>query len=238
MFSAIKTKKLHRAAAAGDIEKMLSLVKKGADVNASSLLDGITALHLSARHGVFDGAEFLIRNGADVNAREKASETPLHWASGRGHAEVIRLLIRNGALLDARAGVFGETPLHEAAWAGHREAAEVLLEYGASAAAADWKGANPLHWACAGKGHARTIKLLIENGVQVNAPGGAMEETPLHAAARADNHAAAGILIDEGADTGLKDRDGRTPFETAVKFKSRMTADILRKNMSKNTPRT
>lgn len=231
MFSYIRAKHLHRAAAAGNLETIISLVEGGTDVNAPSFLDGVTALHLSARHGAFKASEFLILSGADVNAREKASETPLHWAAARGHADVARLLLQSGASPGSRAGAFGETPLHEAAWGGHCAAAAVLLENGASAGMKDWSGRTPLHWACSGKGHPGTVKLLLKKDGGPDASGGTLEETPLHSAARTDNHRAAGILLAAGADPGARDKDGRTPLETAVKFGSSMTAAVLRKKI-------
>ncbi len=44
----------------------------------------------------------LIKKGGDMNAKSnKKGETPLHWATSRGHGEVAELLIASGADMNA-----------------------------------------------------------------------------------------------------------------------------------------
>jgi ankyrin repeat protein len=57
-------------------------------------------LHLVAKRGDVNGAQWLLDRGADPNARWNhwdAVVTPLHLAAAQGHAEVVRLLLKAGA---------------------------------------------------------------------------------------------------------------------------------------------
>ena len=48
--------------------------------------------------------------------RTRAENTPLHWASLRGHKEVVVLLVEKGANVNAQ-DKHGDTPLYWAEWA-------------------------------------------------------------------------------------------------------------------------
>ena len=60
----------------------------------------------------------------------KHGSTPLHYAAGKGHADVITALLTAGADLHAESNK-GDTPLHKAAGSGHAEAITALLAAGA-----------------------------------------------------------------------------------------------------------
>lgn len=225
----MKKKKLFRAAGAGDEETVRKLAECGARVNARSFFDGVTPLHLSARHGGAGVSRVLIEKGADVNPVDKARETPLHWAAERGHAEVVRLLLEKGADPSARTSNFGETPLHSAARAGHFRAVREIIRGGADVMAKTWHGETPLHRACSGKGDRRTIKLLLDGGAEVSSRCSELAETPLHKSGRADRPEAARILLENGADPCAQDIDGRSPLEAARKHGSFRTASVIEK---------
>jgi ankyrin repeat protein len=65
-------------------------------------------------------------------AKDKAGETPLHYAAQRGHIEVVKLLLDAALKLATDEGLakdnYGKTPLHLAAQAGHIEVAKVIAE--------------------------------------------------------------------------------------------------------------
>ncbi len=73
---------------------------------------------------------FLIGSGQSApNSVDAEKQTPLHWASGKGHVEVVKLLLEKGADLIA-ANSSGWTPLHWASENGHVEVVKLLLENG------------------------------------------------------------------------------------------------------------
>ena len=84
-------------------------------------------LMLAALGGQLEIAKSLIERDADVN---KPGWTPLHYASTRGHVDVMRLLLDKSAYIDA-ASPNGTTPLMMAAFYGTPSAVKLLLEAGA-----------------------------------------------------------------------------------------------------------
>jgi ankyrin repeat protein len=88
---------------------------------------GETPLMLAAINNQIDLAQTLIQRGADVN---KPGWTPLHYASTRGHREMMRLLIENEAYIDSESEN-GTTPLMMAAYFASPLAVKLLLEEGA-----------------------------------------------------------------------------------------------------------
>jgi ankyrin repeat protein len=95
-------------------------------INTQSPL-GETPLMLAAIYNYLELAQILIQRGADVN---KPGWTPLHYASTRGHREMMRLLIENEAYLDSETEN-GTTPLMMASYYAPPLAVKLLLEEGA-----------------------------------------------------------------------------------------------------------
>jgi ankyrin repeat protein len=94
--------------------------------NAKNSLDE-TPLMLAAFNNHLELAKVLIARGADVN---KAGWTPLHYASTKGHREMMRLLLDNDAYIDSESSN-GTTPLMMAAFSTSPLAVKLLLEEGA-----------------------------------------------------------------------------------------------------------
>jgi ankyrin repeat protein len=67
----------------------------------------------------------LIASGANVDAANDSSFTPLHWAAGNGHGDVVALLIDAGADRTRRSSD-GATPHDLALTKGHAEVARML----------------------------------------------------------------------------------------------------------------
>jgi ankyrin repeat protein/beta-lactamase regulating signal transducer with metallopeptidase domain len=205
-------KALHEAAANCDIEQVKSLISKGYDVNEPDP-NGLTPLHLAAKHGHKIIVELLIAEGTDVDAKPKGrvvnwrkGTTPLHEASKHGHKDVAEVLIAHGADVNAK-NWSGFTPLYNAAASGHKELAEWLVVKGADVDAALYCAAE--------HGHSSAVKLLLAKGANVDVED---EEgfTALHVAAVLGHKDVIELLIDKGANVNAKDKDGVTPIYTAI----------------------
>jgi ankyrin repeat protein len=57
--------------------------------------------------------------------------TPLSWAAGQGHEEVVKLLLQTGKVdVDSKDTEYGRTPLSWAAEEGHEEVVKLLHQAG------------------------------------------------------------------------------------------------------------
>ncbi|CAN0504870.1 unnamed protein product, partial [Ectocarpus sp. 12 AP-2014] len=125
---------LHLAALEGMDELVSSLLLRGADKDALSVL-GKTPLMLASRWGHLSVvhtllAATIIGHGADVNASGDLNETALHTAARRDGAGAVNALIEVGADINARA--YDGTSLTYAALFNRRDSVLALLERGAS----------------------------------------------------------------------------------------------------------
>jgi len=69
------------------------------------------AFFKASKSGNFKKVQKLIKDGVDVNTIDKAGWTALHFASARGHIDVIKVLINNRANLNIEAHGSRWTPL-------------------------------------------------------------------------------------------------------------------------------
>jgi len=116
------------AAQSNNLPAVRSLIKAGADVNASTWA-GQTALGLSGNSRA-EVAEALLDAGADVNAQSLGGMTPLSQAAFQGNSTLVRLLMGRGA--DVNLHGFGTpSPLELAELKHDAEVAELLRQAGA-----------------------------------------------------------------------------------------------------------
>lgn len=100
-------------------------------------------LMIAALNGHEDLCRLLIAKGAAVN---KTGWTALHYASTRGHLEIIRLLLDKYAYIDAESPN-GTTPLMMAAFYGTPSAVKLLLESGADPSLKNIQGLSAIDFA-------------------------------------------------------------------------------------------
>ena len=206
---------------------MEALLTAGADLNLRAI-DGIsdrtgnTALH-SAAWSTSDRAHVmraLIDGGLDVDARNSNGVTPLMRARSLANAE---FLLEMGA--DARRrDVEGYTILHHAAYnlrllsdTVSLELVVRLVDAGADLNARTEGGETPLHRAAA-NGAPEMIAALVAHGADVTARD-VDGNTALHLAAQCEYCERAGeaivTLLEAGADAGLRNAQGLTPWDVA-----------------------
>ena len=231
---------LHAAANSGRKDIVEFLIGKGADVDPKDTW-GLTPLYYAAIHNYEDIANLLLAKGADVNAKDEDGTytyTLLYYAIWDNSKDAVKLLISKGAKVNVKDGN-GHTPLDFAIWDNNRDMVELLIDKGADVNAEDKDGYTPMYWAtmegnkdvvellttkgaapisaihlAARAGDLAKVKSLIEAGAEVNAKdkGG---QTPLFAAALADNDDVAKFLIAKGADVNARDTNGWTPLHGA-----------------------
>lgn len=176
--------------------------------------NGATALHMVAEKGYTDLAAWLLRAGAAVNVRclivdvntKKTSFniTPLNQACGFGHAKIVRMLLA----VSARLCVL-RTPLLAPHGSVFCERLFLLLsQAGADPYAGEnfegEDGITALHCAAI-RGRVHIVPILVAAGVSVNVRD-EKGNTPLHWAVRECFYDCCRVLIDHGADVGLRNK--------------------------------
>ena len=78
------------------------IIKNGALIDLPDFLTLRTPLHESVGGGQKTISEILLQNGADPNVIDFTNASPIHMASMRGEADVIKLLVDHGANIEAK----------------------------------------------------------------------------------------------------------------------------------------
>lgn len=87
------TMQLCCAAAAGELQLVQELHRRGADLNVADY-DGRTALHVASAHGHFEVVQWLLQSRADFNRHDSFGLTPLSEAVRLGKERVATLLAK------------------------------------------------------------------------------------------------------------------------------------------------
>ncbi len=124
-------RELFAAAAFGQNERIVKLLKKGANVNAVFPSTGETPLHHAASQGKLDAVKILLSHGANINTKSYGLTpgTPLDDAIHQNQYQVIKYLLKNGAKTDIEG--FGGFPLTVAIQQKKLNVVKLLVEHGA-----------------------------------------------------------------------------------------------------------
>lgn len=113
-------------------------------------LEGRSPLHLAAETGSVEVCQSLLEAKAFVNSKTKSGWSALHFASQKGHHELMDILVRkHGATLDSLT-MKKQSALHIAAAAGNFQACQTLVDLGASLDNVDDDGQKAIHLAAEG----------------------------------------------------------------------------------------
>jgi hypothetical protein len=151
------------------------------------------------------------------NIRDGDGNTLLHKVGN--DVIIIQMLLDRGADINAK-GFGNGTPLHNAVSLNLPEnqknlAVEYLLKNKANPNAQDADNATPLHYAASRcTEHNKIIEPLIQYKAIINIHGW-NKNTPLHLAAIYNNIFAIKILLQNGADSRLRNKKGETAFDLA-----------------------
>ena len=200
-------------------------------------------LHLAARYGHCETIEALFESEyCEATARDSLGQTALHVAVSANHLDACKMLVYlaedNFEEFDV-ADVLGRTPLYIACLQGYESLVRVLVSV------SNWRvlcherrrasvvsfyvsiaHQPPLHAAVLNN-HLGTVKILLENGVDVNQTD-LDGRTALSAAAKLGLYDMCQVLLSKGADVNKKSsRGGPSPFQKAKKYKHFDVANLL-----------
>jgi ankyrin repeat protein len=166
----------------------------------------------------------------DVNAKDSRGATPLMYAAAFGNARQMKLLLEAGADVNAR-NTFNATAL---IWAGGDAVkSRLLIEHGADINVRTQQGRTALVRAAKRNGNADLVRLLLEKGADVKAPG----DTTLIQAAQSGDIEIMRLLIEAGANVNcISQRFGETPLMYAsVSDRVEVVRLLLAKGANPNT---
>ncbi|GMI41278.1 hypothetical protein TrCOL_g7652 [Triparma columacea] len=194
--------------------------------------DGHTRMHWASKRQDTRFIEYLADRGCNLSLKslDAVGMTPIHWACTESSIAVINLLLNRGVSIDDQDSS-GCTPLLVASQYGHATLVGYLIKKGASVTILDHNSDSALHWA-AYKGDVAIVGLLHHLGLRVDAVDG-YGQTPLHLSALRGNKDVVEYLIEDGKSKaeGIKDKEGKTPLDLAIKKKKEVVVNILEEHM-------
>lgn len=210
----------------GNVDEVLSLIKRGADINAVDNF-GYTALirlaslggSVSSRfsEGHFEAMKILVDSNAKLNEQDNDGFTALNWAAEKGHANAVKLLLNAGADPEIR-GNDGATPYDVATTPEVRALFRTLN---------DNTPPEEQLLIAAENGDKDTVKELLSQGVDPNYTL-STGFTALFTAVNKKHHELMQLLLDNGADPDIAtDGDRRTPLILAAKIGDPKSVELL-----------
>ncbi|OQV20271.1 Transient receptor potential cation channel subfamily A member 1 [Hypsibius exemplaris] len=209
---------LHVAASLNHLDCLDVLVRHRASVCRPSY-NGLRPIHLAASRGSVDVLRYLLTDGnvgyskTDMlSVVDDEQGTPLHAAVYGGNVEAVEILLENGPSIKAQTKDL-TTPLHLACSLGVVDIVRILCEKERQdvveevLAMKDDQGMTPLHRAVMFE-HWKLIMILINKGANLDDTD-AEGRTPLVLAASRSAKDAVSDLLMLGADTTVRDHEGR-----------------------------
>lgn len=171
------------------------------------------------------------RGNAKPDIADYYDRTPLSWAAGNGHGDVVTILLREEGVRPDKPDQLGRTPLLWAARNGHEGVVQLLLKREDitpdTPDTPDQFGQTPLSWS-AEMGNSDVVKLLLQHpDVNINKPDH-IGRTPLSLPAEIGNEEIVSLFLrraDLTPDT--PDKWGQTPLLRAVRNGHERVVELL-----------
>ncbi|ORX42663.1 ankyrin [Piromyces finnis] len=183
---------------------------------------GLTLLHYACEQGNENIVKYLIKKGADTNIKSSNGGISLHYAckSKNDNVNLVKYLIEAIGLDINIKDRHEKIPFHYACYKGNENIVKYLIKNGVDPRIKNDYGRMSLHFVCgAEKENINLVKYLIEDiGLDINIQNkdGC---TPLHYACEQGNENIVKYLIEKGADTSIKNNNGRISLHCTCKAK-------------------
>ncbi len=208
-----ETFNLFTAIGKGDLPTVRTSLKKGLDVNVKGP-DGVSPLLMATIARQPEIVKFLLQSGANPDHITKDNVTPLAAASSLNDRTIFDLLIAAGASCNLVEG--DESPLSTAALMGNANLVDTLLAKGAKVTE------NSIDNALRGGNEKIVQRLLKQRGEKLQS-----DPTPLFEAISAGNKDIVRLLLEQGTNANIQNKDGRIPLIAAIQKNQGEIAEIL-----------
>lgn len=231
---------LHQAILNKDSDTAVFLLQQGADMNALTG-DQETPLQLAIQCRLPKVVEALCNRGVALSAADSKGDPPLWTALELGYEDVAQVLVKVGVDTDCWGpGPDGclQTLLHRAIDVNNEAIAIFLIRSNCDLDSPRQPGANgeggdeakdkasPLHLCCQW-GLTKVLQTLIDHGANVNSVD-VDNKTPLHTAIDNQHDEIISILLRHPSiDLKLRDKQGNTPFATALTVRNHKAAQRI-----------
>lgn len=229
---------LHEAAGKCNPELARLLVDAGANrnlVDHSGRTPAMVAMHCNdgkALHQLLGALYVLPANLKNYQgSAEDRRRWTLHGAASRGDINTVNLMLQLGHNVNGL-DEQGDRALEIACRRGDPRIVGILLNRGADVQAATSAGTTVLHEAALG-GSPEVVTLVLAKGAAVNATDKDSAATPLHYASSFGRIEVVRVLLNHGADTTLKDGEGRNAQQAAMASGQEAVAALLREAQAK-----
>ncbi len=205
-----------------------------ADVDARNAQEQ-TPIYLASLYGNPESVRSLLAAGARTNMTDADGNTPLHIAALCANHENLGEILKGNPDIDAL-NHEGHTPLHLAVrQMGNEKAVEQLLQQGADPNIKDPSQKNALLLS-AYSNRKEYIGLLVSRGVDVKSQdedGNTALHYPMRNVLRNKmflplSKELVRLLMDEGADPLLKNKEGKSPMDLALESGENELIDLLK----------
>ncbi|WP_265032364.1 ankyrin repeat domain-containing protein [Wolbachia endosymbiont (group B) of Apotomis turbidana] len=163
--------------------------------------NGWTPLHVAIQGNKLNTVELLLGRGADIEVRDIYNQTSLDLATRKGYLDIAGILkqvqLDRKLLTIVESGGFNE--------------AKGLIAQDANIDTND-KNGNTLLYSAAEIGDLNLVKLLLDNGANIEAKNGEYQATPLHGAVENYRIDVVKLLLNRGANVNAEDKDNWTPL--------------------------
>lgn len=211
---------LHLATNSGVLGVVELSVLYGARIRQPRRTDKMTAFHLACEQGLMPIIEFLVSKDpaiCRITLVDYRGKTPLHFAAGKNHIQVLEYLLENGAVVDPKDDE-RRTPLFMAASYGASSAVHLLMERGADVTIRDTSLRSVLH---AGVGDVKSMEALLQSPAAVVLITEKDDDgfSPVHYAAKRGDIKNIKLLVSKNrASSSVLSKGLDTPIHVAARY--------------------
>ena len=225
---------LYWAITNGKIEAAQFIIEMGANVNTATnelgkRFEGDTPLISASGYGYLSIVNEMIEHGAKIDVRRKDGAHAAFMAAQKGHLEILQLLVNEDPSVAHLKGFEGKTCLYAAALGGHLNIVKYLASLpDIDVNCEDEYGEVPI-LAAAVRGHLDVLKYLTSLPLINLNKQDIHGYTPLMHAVYENCTESVLFLLQNGADSSIKDNYGKNALYWALLKNNANVIDILEK---------